>query len=71
MVFLNGECGGTISASTTFHEYDEIDPETGNYFVSKPTIVQIIRELVNHFGGEQLSKIIISDVPLRIKKVMK
>ena len=31
----------------------------------------IIREVVNHFGGEQLSKIIISDVPSRIKKVMK
>jgi hypothetical protein len=31
---------------------------------------QIVRELVNHFGGEQLEKIII-DIPSRIKKVMK
>ena len=71
MVFLNGELGGTISASTTFHEYEELDPETGEYYITKPTIVQIIRELVNHFGGEQLGKIIISDIDNRIKKVMK
>lgn len=71
MVFLNGECGGTIPASTTFHEYDEIDPETGDYVTQKPTIIQIIRELVNHFGGEDLNRIIISDLDNRIKKVMK
>ena len=71
MVFLNGECGGKISASTTFHEYDEINPETGDYIIKKPTLVQIIQEVVNHFGGEQLGKIIISDLDTRVKKVMK
>ena len=49
MVFLNGECGGTLPASVTFHEYDILDPSLGEYVRSKPTIVQIIRELVNHF----------------------
>lgn len=71
MVFLNGECGGTISAAVTFHEYEELDPSTGGYYIKQPTIVQIIKELVNHFGGEQLGKIIISDIDTRIKKVMK
>lgn len=71
MSLLNGECGGTIPASVVFHEYEELDPTTGNYIIKKPTIVQIIRELVNHFGGEQLGKIIISDLDTRIKKVMK
>ena len=71
MVFLNGECGGTISAAVTFHEYEELDPGTGGYYIKQPTIVQIIKELVNHFGGEQLGKIIISDIDTRIKKVMK
>ena len=71
MVFLNGECGGIIGASTIFNEYEEIDPSTGNYYIKQPTIVQIIEELVNHFGGEQLGKIIISDIDTRIKKVMK
>jgi hypothetical protein len=71
MVFLNGECGGTITAATSFHEYDEIDPETGEYFTHKPTIIQIIRELVNHFGGEQLGRIFINDLDSRVKKVMR
>lgn len=71
MVFLNGECGGTISAAVDFHEYEELDSSTGEYYIKKPTIVQIIRELVNHFGGEALERIIISDIDTRIKKVMK
>lgn len=71
MVLLNGECGGIISASTVFHEYEILDPSTGNYVIQKPTIVQIIQELVNHFGGEQLGKIIINDIDTRIKRVMK
>ena len=70
MCLLNGECGGVIPASTQFDQYETID-EDGNWVISKPTFEQIIREVVNHFGGEQLSKIIISDVPSRIKKVMK
>ncbi len=70
MCLLNGECGGTIPASTTFHEYETID-ENGDYIILNPTIYQIIQEAVNHFGGEQLSKIIISDIDTRIKKVMK
>ena len=70
MCLLNGECGGTIPASTDFHKYDTVD-ESGAIITTYPTIFQIIQELVHHFGGEQLSKIIISDVDLRIKKVMK
>lgn len=71
MSLLNGECGGVIPASVVFHEYETLDPSTGEYVIQKPTIVQIIREVVNHFGGEQLGKIIISDLDTRIKKVMK
>lgn len=67
---LNGECGGTIPASTQFDEYETVD-ENGNYVIEKPTIEQIIREGVNHFGGEQLGKILISDIDSRIKMVMK
>ena len=70
MCLLNGECGGTISASTQFDRYDVIN-EKGEYVTERPVITQIIRELVNHFGGEQLGKIIISDIDNRIKKVMK
>lgn len=70
MCLLNGECGGVIPASTVFHEYETVN-EDGEYVILQPTIYQIIQEVVNHFGGEQLGKIIISDLDTRIKKVMK
>ena len=70
MCLLNGECGGTIPASTQFDKYETIN-EKGEFVIERPLIVQIIREVVNHFGGEQLGKIIISDIDNRIKKVMK
>ena len=70
MALLNGECGGTLPASVVFNEIEDID-EDGNIQITEPTIYQIIQELVNHFGGEQLGKIIISDIDSRIKKVMK
>lgn len=70
MCLLNGECGGSLPASVTFHEYETLD-ENGEYVITKPTIYKIIQELVNHFGGEQLSKIIISDIDSRIKQVIK
>ena len=70
MALLNGECGGTLPASVIFNEIEDID-EDGNIQITKPTIYQIIQELVNHFGGEQLGKIIISDIDSKIKKVMK
>lgn len=70
MCLLNGECGGVIPASTTFHEYETIN-EDGEYVTLQPTIYQIIQEVVNHFGGEQLGKIIISDLDTRAKQVMR
>lgn len=70
MCLLDGTCGGTIPASTQFDEYETLD-ENGQWIIKRPVIVQIIQECVNHFGGEQLGKIIISDLDTRIKKVMK
>ena len=70
MALLNGQCGGTLPASVIFSEVENID-ENGKVVINKPTIFQIILELVNHFGGQQLGKIIINDVDTRIKAVMK
>ena len=70
MVLLNGECGGTLPASVVFDNAETID-QNGNVIITRPTIYQIIRELVNHFGNQQLGKIIISDLDIRIKQVMK
>lgn len=70
MCLLNGECGGTFPASVVFDNYTTID-DNGNQIISRPTIYQIIQELVNHFGGQQLGKIIISDLDTRVKQVVK
>ena len=70
MALLNGEFGGTFPASVEFHEMNTFDAE-GNEIVVKPTIYQIIQELVHHWGGEQIGKIIISDIDNKIKQVMK
>ena len=70
MALLNGECGGSFPASIVFHERESTDEE-GNLIIVRPTIFQIIQQLVHHFGGEQLGKILISDIDNKIKKVMK
>ena len=57
MCLLNGTMGGKFPASV---EFSRMEDEFGN--LSYPTIYQIILELVHHFGGEQLSKIIINDL---------
>ena len=66
MCLLNGECGGTLPASVTFNEIETIDGN-GNTIITYPTMYQIIQEAVNHWGGEQLGKIIISDLDTRVK----
>lgn len=70
MCLLNGECGGTLPSSVVFDNFITID-QNGNEIVSRPTIYKIIQELVNHFGKEQLGKIIISDLDIRIKQAMR
>lgn len=70
MCGLNGEVGGTFPSTVIL---DTVDTQTssGEYVSEKVPIYNLIQELVNHFGGENLNNIIIEDVPLRIKRVMK
>lgn len=70
MCLLNGDCGGLLPASVTFSSYDTLDAN-GAYQTEQPTIYTIIKYVVNYFGGEQLPKILISDVDERVRKVMK
>lgn len=70
MCLLNGDCGGVLPASVTFNEIEVLD-SNGELKITHPTLYQIIQEAVNHWGGEQLGKIIINDLDTRIKKVMK
>lgn len=62
MGYLNGTCGGTLPASTSFHESIVID-ENENTTIEYPIISQIIKEVVHHFGGEHYSRISVEDVP--------
>ena len=71
MCLLNGDCGGVIPSAVSFHEFEAYDYEINDYYISQPKVYQIIQELVHHWGGERLDKIIISDVPDKIKQVMK
>lgn len=70
MAMLNGDVGGKFPATTILDEEDT-QTETGEYATQKVQVYRIIQECVNHFGGEDLNNIVIEDVPLRIKRVMR
>ena len=70
MCLLNGQCGGVIPASVVFDNYETLN-DKGEWVITRPTIYQIIRQLVNHFGKESLDRIIISDISTKVKQVVK
>ena len=70
MAGLNGEIGGTFSATTILDEQDT-QLEDGSYATTKVLVYNIISEMVNHIGGEPLNNIVIEDVPSRIQRVMR
>lgn len=69
MSLLNGEVGGVLPTTVQFDIMDT-QVESGEWVQQKVLIYNIINELVNHYGGEDLNNIIIEDVPLRIRKIM-
>ena len=69
MCLLNGDAGGVIPSAVEFHTREQEGPD-GEVYVDNPTIKQIIIEVVNHWGGEALSNIIVEDVDERIKQVV-
>lgn len=70
MCLLNGDAGGVIPASVEFHiRNNELLDGT---VIEEPVILsQIIRESVNHFGREDLNKIIIDDVDDQVKSALR
>lgn len=70
MCLLNGTAGGIIPASANFESYDTLGPD-GDLHTEYIKINQMIPEIVNHFGGEDLNNILVIDVPNRIKKVLR
>lgn len=67
MCLMNGTCGGTLPAEINFSKVDEITPD-GTYNTVELTLYQIIQEAVNHWGGEPLERIVISDIPEKIQR---
>lgn len=61
MAMLNGQCGGMLPATVSFHEELIVD-NNGNTSTDHPLISTIIRECVQHYGGEHPSRIVISDI---------
>ncbi|HAU87365.1 MAG TPA: hypothetical protein DCW90_18335 [Lachnospiraceae bacterium] len=70
MAGLNGDVGGKFSSTTILDEMDTQD-ENGEEITEKVKLYDLIQELVNHFGGEPLNNIVIEDVDLRIRRIMK
>lgn len=61
MVLLDGSAGGTIPSAVDFHE---------DAYGKPVPFYQCIQELVHHWGGEQLGKIIIENVPEYIDAIV-
>lgn len=70
MAMLNGDVGGMLPGVVRFDAMDT-QIKDGQWVEQKVLIYNIISELVNHYGGEDLNNIVIDDVPLRIRKIMK
>ena len=61
MVLLDGSVGGMLPSSVAFHQID-VEDEEGKITYEYPTIRQIIKEAVFHFGAEDESIIFINDI---------
>lgn len=70
MCLLDGTAGGTLPASITFHE-SLVQLDNGDIEIQYPTIFQIIYEAVNHWGGEAIENIIITDIDDKIKMLVR
>ena len=70
MCLLNGECGGGLPASIIFDSYDQINKD-GSITSIPNRIYDIIQTLVLNYGGENINKVFINDVPIKIKQIVR
>lgn len=70
MSLLSGDVAGVFPSTVIFDEMDTQQP-SGEYVTKKVLVHDIIQELVHHYGGEDLNNIVIEDIPLRIRRVMR
>lgn len=70
MCLLNGDVAGSLPAPVSLHEsYTRM--EDGSTLIKLVPLYDIIREAVIHLGGEDAAKVIVNDVPLTGKKVLR
>lgn len=69
MCLLNGDVGGKLPATIQFDTMTT-QAADGSMVDQKVLYYNIIMELLQHWGNEDLNNIIIQDVPLRITKIM-
>ena len=69
MCLLNGDIAGQLPATVQF---DTMTTQLADGSVTEQKVLyyNIITELLNHWGGEDLNNIIIQDIPLRIRKIV-
>ena len=70
MCLLNGECGGGLPASVIFDSYNQINKD-GSITSIQNRIYDIIQTLIIFYGGEDINKVFINDVPLEIKQIVR
>ena len=70
MCLLNGEVGGSLPAPVSLHE-KYIRNEDGTTTIEYVNMYDIVREAVIHLGGEDPAKVIINDIPLKVKKLVR
>lgn len=70
MALLNGECGGTLSIGLTHSPLYTI-LENGEVAKEPVKFKALIRTLVNEYGNIPLNKIIIDNIPDRIKNIVR
>ena len=69
MATLDGTLGGVLPATVRFDTVTTVINDVTT--TSKTLVYDIIMEVVNHFGGEDLSNIIIDDIPTKAKRIIR
>lgn len=69
MAQLDGTVGGVFPATVRFDTVSSII--NGEIITNKTLVYDIIMEVVNHFGGEDISNIIIDDIPKKAKRIIR
>ena len=69
MCMFNGDLGGKFGSTIVFDVMDTQLPN-GEYTEQKVLLYDIVKELVNHYGGEDLNNMIIN-IPRRIQRIVR